>query len=308
MARIRTIKPEFFQSDSVAELSISARVLFIGLWTLADVRGRLEDKPKKIKIQIFPYDNVDVDQLLTELVTQKMIVRYQGQCLGNDVSIIQVTNFEKHQKITGKESYNESLYSEYDRGSNGETTGKLLGNSREAPENLPESQEGKGKERKGKELLGSSRLEAPLVGAPPPTATPELDLVEPSFTLPTNTGEEFPIWPAQVLEFQKTYPAIDVEQSIREARSWCLSNPRKRKTKSGMLKFLNRWLSQDQNDPKKHRIELKTQQNHGHNYTRREPHVPIQAVHDRDRRYRERHGIGRVHPSQSGVEIGRAHV
>ena len=62
MARSRNIKPGFFTNDGLAELPFEVRLLFIGLWTLADREGRLEDRPKRIRMEIFPGDNVDVDE------------------------------------------------------------------------------------------------------------------------------------------------------------------------------------------------------------------------------------------------------
>jgi len=46
MARTRSIKPAFFANEHLAELSAGTRLLFIGLWTIADKNGKLEDRPK----------------------------------------------------------------------------------------------------------------------------------------------------------------------------------------------------------------------------------------------------------------------
>ena len=54
MARARNIKPGFFLNEELVELPFSTRLLFIGLWTLADRDGRMEDKPKRIKMSLFP--------------------------------------------------------------------------------------------------------------------------------------------------------------------------------------------------------------------------------------------------------------
>lgn len=53
MARIRTVKPEFWTDEKVVECSISARLLFIGLFNFADDKGCLERSPKRIKMQVF---------------------------------------------------------------------------------------------------------------------------------------------------------------------------------------------------------------------------------------------------------------
>lgn len=93
MARARNIKPGFFTNEELVELPFSTRLLFIGLWTLADREGRLEDKPKRIKMNIFPADTVDVDAALDELQASGFLKRYEA---GGE-RYIQVLAFRKHQ-------------------------------------------------------------------------------------------------------------------------------------------------------------------------------------------------------------------
>ncbi len=93
MARARNIKPAFFMNDELAEIDPLGRLLFIGLWTIADREGRLEDRPARIKVETLPYDNCDVDELLNELAKRDFIRRYEV----DGVRYIQVTNFSKHQ-------------------------------------------------------------------------------------------------------------------------------------------------------------------------------------------------------------------
>jgi len=104
VARMRTIKPEFFMHEDLAECSPTARLLFIGLWTLADRDGRLKDRPKRIKAQVFPFDaqltSEVVDTLLTELDCGGFIVRYAIE----NVACIEIVNFSKHQRIHANES------------------------------------------------------------------------------------------------------------------------------------------------------------------------------------------------------------
>ncbi|GAA3699002.1 hypothetical protein GCM10022377_10010 [Zhihengliuella alba] len=99
MARIRTIKPEFFQSEDVAALSYRARLTWIGLWVYADDAGRHKDSPRLIKGSIWPLeDNVlseDVDQDLEELERAGRIVRYEV----DGKRFLEVTNWESHQRI-----------------------------------------------------------------------------------------------------------------------------------------------------------------------------------------------------------------
>jgi hypothetical protein len=97
MPRIRQIKPEFYLDDDLAQCSRDARLLFPGLWILADRAGRLENRPVKIKAQIFPYDS-DIDaakvtELLGQLEARHFILVYEVE----GRSYIQVRTFEKHQ-------------------------------------------------------------------------------------------------------------------------------------------------------------------------------------------------------------------
>lgn len=100
MARSRNIKPGFFTNDELAECSPHARLLFAGLWTIADKEGRLDDRPKKVKALVLPFDNVDCDELLQQLHDRKFIQRYQVQ----DGAYIQITNWKKHQNPHCKEA------------------------------------------------------------------------------------------------------------------------------------------------------------------------------------------------------------
>ena len=93
MARARNIKPSFFTNDELSELKPLARLLFIGLWTIADWKGCFEYKPKRLKVQLLPYDECDIEQLLSALDKSRFISIYsvQGQTFGK------VLNFNKHQ-------------------------------------------------------------------------------------------------------------------------------------------------------------------------------------------------------------------
>ena len=91
--RARNIKPGFFRNEELAELSPLTRILFAGLWCLADREGRLEDRPRRIKADILPYDNCNVDKLLNDLQEKNFILRYKNQ----ENQYIQVLNFKRHQ-------------------------------------------------------------------------------------------------------------------------------------------------------------------------------------------------------------------
>jgi len=97
MARIRSIKPEFWTSEQVVECSIEARLLFIGLWNFCDDAGIHPASCKRIKMEVFPADDIDsasIRRMLDELSLNGLIVEYQAD--GKDY--LQITGWH-HQKI-----------------------------------------------------------------------------------------------------------------------------------------------------------------------------------------------------------------
>lgn len=96
MARIRTIKPEFFTSEDIVSLSPLARLLYIALWCEADREGRMAWKPKTFKMRYFPGDNCDIDALCNEILNLKLITLY-----GNGYAFVPA--FHAHQHINPRE-------------------------------------------------------------------------------------------------------------------------------------------------------------------------------------------------------------
>ena len=97
MARIRSIKIGFFRNEDLAVFSPFHRLLFEGLWLLADKAGLLEDRPKRIHADLFPFDPaLDVDAMLTDLADgeRPFILRYEA----NGKRYISVLNFQVHQR------------------------------------------------------------------------------------------------------------------------------------------------------------------------------------------------------------------
>ena len=94
MARIRSLKPGFFTNEHLAELPFEHRLCFAGLWTLADREGRLEDRPRRIKGMLFPYDTVDVDAMLTALAERDFVIRYEA----DGFRYLAIPTFLQHQR------------------------------------------------------------------------------------------------------------------------------------------------------------------------------------------------------------------
>lgn len=162
MARIRTVKPEFWTDEKIVECSIPARLLFVGLFNFADDKGCLERSPKRIKMQVFPADTIDCEPLIMELITHGLLTEYSV----NGSHYLQIPGFLKHQKINRPSNSNIPLppslteSSPHDGGNSLNAKGNnnsdsqniheaLSEDSMNAHGELTDGREGKGKEGKG---------------------------------------------------------------------------------------------------------------------------------------------------------------
>lgn len=101
MARIRTIKPEFWEDEKLAKLPLHARLLFIGTWNFADDNGVLLANPVLMKSHIFPYEDIGISTIsewIDMLVENGMLIRTTYN--GKDYLVIR--KFLIHQKINRK--------------------------------------------------------------------------------------------------------------------------------------------------------------------------------------------------------------
>lgn len=95
MARIRSIKPELWTDERLAECSLSARLLFIGLLNFADDNGNQVYSAKRIKMQVFPADNIETQPLIEELITHGLLIEYSV----SGEKYLNIKGFKKHQVI-----------------------------------------------------------------------------------------------------------------------------------------------------------------------------------------------------------------
>lgn len=98
MARIRSIKPEFWTSEQIMECSPNARLLFVGIWTFSDDAGIHPASAKTLKAEVFPSDDITADtvgKLIHELVTQGLLVEFEA----SGKRYWHVTGWNKHQRI-----------------------------------------------------------------------------------------------------------------------------------------------------------------------------------------------------------------
>lgn len=104
MARIRTVKPELFRHEELFDLEIDTglpvRLSFIGLFSCCDREGRFKWRPRSLKLDVLPHDNIDFSRVLDALVTRGFVVKYRAS--GVDYGCI--PSFLTHQSINNRES------------------------------------------------------------------------------------------------------------------------------------------------------------------------------------------------------------
>lgn len=103
MARIRTVKPEFFRHKKLFELEKSSklplRVAFVGLWTAADREGRFKWDPDGLKLDCLPWDEVDFSKVLDALASGDFVVKYQS----GEKFYGYIPSWSSHQVINNRE-------------------------------------------------------------------------------------------------------------------------------------------------------------------------------------------------------------
>lgn len=108
MARLRTVKPEYWTDEMVGQCSIAARLLFVGTWNFADDHGGLARSAKQLKAQVFPYDNIDCEPLIQELLDAGLLIEYEAE----GKKYLHIRGFKKHQKVEKPAAPRVPLYEE----------------------------------------------------------------------------------------------------------------------------------------------------------------------------------------------------
>jgi len=238
MARTRSIKPSFFKNEYLAECEPMARLLFVGLWTLADSQGRMEFRPLRIKAELFPYDNCDILGLLKQLADRGFVRAYES----GDVKVLEIPTFGEHQRCHPDER-DEGLPPPDESAETivfPEQNAKP-GNATLEPGNPP-----------------ASCAFNPLILLPSSSAAPSTPqrrrCSKPADSLrwSAESGWEG-ITDADRAEWSQAYPAADLPVELAKANQWLKANPKKAR-KSNWRRWLTTvWLSKCQDKGGTHR-------------------------------------------------------
>ncbi len=221
MARIRTIKPDFFTSEDIVSLTPLARLLYIALWCEADREGRFAWRPATFKLRYFPGDKINIDACARELLARSLVIQY-GEGLAY------IPKFGTHQHVNPREAHSSLPVPD-------------------ASARVTDAQVGReGREGKGKEGEVDASLTRHASDAKAPSAVGAVNGNAVAY-IPLNDGSEFGVSKEFSAELEKLYPAVNVQQTLNEIRGWNLAHPAKRKTKTGVQAHINSWMQKEQN-------------------------------------------------------------
>lgn len=253
MARIRTIKPAFWESELLGSCSTLARLTFAGLISISDDEGRGHGNPRFLYGHLHPYAlDISMDAFvgaLAELARvpadpdQKPLVVFYAvagstfYCLpgflgpnGQRIDHPTPSKLPAPPKNASKDCLLPGINL------------AALANPREAAREITLDRIGQGEDRTRNTDPGAERpAAAPAPGA---TAGP----IAMTFPVVGKGAKEWPLTEAKLAEYVASYPAVDVRAECRSLRQWAIDNPSKRKTIGGMPAFLSRNLGRKQDE------------------------------------------------------------
>jgi hypothetical protein len=240
MARTRSIKPSFFKNEYLAECEPLARLLFIGLWTLADSQGRMEFRPLRIKAELFPYENCDILGLLKQLADRGFVRAYES----GDLKVLEIPTFGEHQRCHPDER-DEGLPPP------DESSETIVFPERNAKPGNPTTEPGNPPASCAFNPSTFSPSTSNPLDAP---STPKRRCSKPADPLrwSAESGWEG-ITDADRTEWSQAYPAADLPVELAKATQWLKANPKKAR-KSNWRRWLTTvWLSKCQDRGGTHR-------------------------------------------------------
>lgn len=215
----RIIKESVCTSETIDKMSWFEECFFHRLWTACDDYGRMDARPAILKSKLFPLKErlslKDIQNALQKMVDIGCVITYER----DGKPYLCLPSWEVHQQVRAKRS----KYPAPDAACN-----HMISDDCICPRNPIQSES----------ESNTCPEQAPLASVPeePPVIL---------FTL--NDGTEYPVSQGQCREWEGLYPAVDVMQQLRSMKGWLDANPKRRKTKNGITRFVNGWLAKEQN-------------------------------------------------------------
>ncbi len=227
MAERRMFAKSIVDSDAFLDMPSSARLLYYDLGMRADDDGFVNAPKKIIRMTGASSDDLNI------LIAKKFVIIFESGVIV--IKAWRINNYLRSDRHTDTKYVNEKSLLEIEE--NGmyhkkDDDGIPVGIPQVYPYSVSTGKDSIGKDSIGKDSIDSSEQS-------------ELSS-EPIIKIPLNDGTEYDVTEETYKEFCNLFPAVDVMQELRNMRGWSLSNPKKRKTRSGVMRFMNTWLSKEQ--------------------------------------------------------------
>ena len=223
----RILKESICTSDSIDRLGWFDEVLFYRLIVNCDDYGRFDGRPAIIKNRLFPLkENLTAKTVagaIEKLASAGLVTLYvfEGK------PYLYLPTWNHHQSVRAK-------FSKYPAPEDGcERVKSSASKCNQMNANVPVF------ECDIRESIFENRESN--VGAEPESAS-----TPPVMTLPLNDGALFPVEEDDISKWSALYPAVDILAELRKMAGWLDANPTRRKTKAGIRRFVNGWLSKEQ--------------------------------------------------------------
>lgn len=240
MAGGRILKKSICQSEDIDQLSWFEEVLFYRLIVNCDDFGIFDGRTKIIKSSLFPLkENITLKQIesaIMRLATVGLVRAYEVQ----GRPFLQLPTWSLHQRVRNSRH----IYPTPEETGDSDNLPQFAASGGELP---PKSESESKSESELEsyectELHGSTAQADHVVRQGDPADVPALIL---------NDGTEWLPDRADVITWEKLYPAVDVPRELGRMREWCKSNPKRCKTSKGIRRFVTNWLDNEQNRPRR---------------------------------------------------------
>lgn len=215
----RIIRESICTSDTLNQLTDFEERFWHRLTVNCDDYGRFDARPAILKGRLFPLAEGKTQKNMTDALNKLASVGLVELYEVDGRPFLHVVTWDKYQRIRAKRS-------KYPSPDNA---------CRQMPSNVPVIQSNPN----------------PYPNPNPNESAEPYPVSTPVFTLQLNTGSEYEIFQSDVNFWKELYPSVDVMQELRNMRGWLDVNPKKRKTSSGIKRFINGWLSREQDSPKR---------------------------------------------------------
>jgi len=218
----RIIKESICSSDTIDALSWFEEVVFYRLMVNCDDYGRFDGRPSIIKNRLFPLkENLTqktVSSAIDSLANKGLVVLYEFE----GKPYLYLPTWNKHQSVRAKKS-------KYPSPDEAMKSHEITCNQMQSNVTVIQSNSYSYSESESNANISTEPQSAPVL------------------MMPLVDGSEYGISQAEIDEWSEAYPAVDVLQQLREMRAWCNANPKNKKTRKGVARFITGWLSKEQN-------------------------------------------------------------